>query len=79
MAIDQASALAPPRAKPGIEGCADCARDCLEACFNEAIAALPLGGVELDSMRCAGCGACIPACDRDRIRLAHGVASFVWD
>ncbi len=61
------------------DGCADCDRDCLEACFNDAIAALPDEGVELNSIRCAGCGACIPACDRGHIRLANGVASFVWD
>ncbi len=77
--MEQAPALAPPQVEPGIDGCADCHRDCLEACFNDAIAASPLGGVELVSLRCAGCGACIPACDRDRIRLEQGVASFVWD
>jgi Fe-S-cluster-containing dehydrogenase component len=79
MAREQASALARPRVSVRGDSCADCDRDCLEACFNDAIAALPDGGVELDSINCAGCGACIPSCDRGHIRLVHGVACFVWD
>jgi len=79
MATELASALTSPSV--GIRGddCARCARDCLEACFNDAIAALPGDGVTLLSLRCAGCGACIPACDRGHIHLAEGVARFVWD
>ena len=79
MATELASALTLPRVSVRGEGCADCDRDCLEACFNDAIAALPDGGVKLDSISCAGCGACIPSCDRGHIRLVDGVACFVWD
>jgi Fe-S-cluster-containing hydrogenase component 2 len=79
MARELASALALPRVSVRGDSCADCDRDCLEACFNDAIAALPDGGVELVSTSCAGCGACIPSCDRGYIRLAGGVACFVWD
>ncbi len=79
MAGEQAAAVAFPIASVRSDGCAGCDRDCLEACFNDAIAALPGVGVELVSLRCAGCGACIPSCDRGHIRLARGVACFVWD
>ena len=79
MAREQASALALPEVSVRTDGCTDCDRDCLEACFNDAIAALPDGGVTLDSISCAGCGACIPSCDRGHICLVGGVACFVWD
>ncbi len=77
MTTEQASALTPSKAALRIDSCAECASDCLQACFNDAIAALPQRGVELVPFRCAGCGARIPACDLGHIRLADGVASFI--
>lgn len=79
MATELASALTLPSVGVRGDDCAGCDRDCLEACFNDAIAALPDGGVKLVSISCAGCGACIPSCDRGHIRLVGGVACFVWD
>ncbi len=79
MATETASALTLPSTGASGDACAGCARDCLEACFNDAIATSPSGGVRLVSVRCAGCGACIPSCDRGHIRLAQGVACFVWE
>ncbi|MCW2275814.1 Fe-S-cluster-containing hydrogenase component 2 [Rhodoblastus acidophilus] len=57
--------------------CADCPSDCLEACFNNAIAPAPEGGVRIQADDCAGCGACIPACAFGLIRLQSGVAQIV--
>ena len=79
MATELASALTLLGVSVRGDDCAGCARDCLEACFNDAIAVAPSEGVKLVSHRCAGCGACIPSCDRGHIRLAEGVARFVWD
>jgi Fe-S-cluster-containing hydrogenase component 2 len=56
--------------------CATCPADCLEACFNDAISAVA-GGVRIATDDCAGCGACIPACDFELIRLRDGVAHIV--
>ncbi|MCW2285595.1 Fe-S-cluster-containing hydrogenase component 2 [Rhodoblastus acidophilus] len=66
--------LAEPVSAPS--QCAACAADCLEACFNDAIVAAERGGVEILEDNCAGCGACVPACDFGLIRLQDGVAQF---
>jgi Fe-S-cluster-containing hydrogenase component 2 len=44
------------------EVCRACSGDCLDACFNDAITAVPSGGVSILADSCAGCGACLPAC-----------------
>jgi Fe-S-cluster-containing dehydrogenase component len=54
--------------------CGACAGDCIDACFNDAIRTVAGGGVVIDPANCAGCGACIPACDLALIRLEQGVA-----
>jgi MinD superfamily P-loop ATPase len=57
--------------------CAACPRDCLEACFNDAIVLLAGGGIAIDPSRCAGCGACTAVCDFDLIQLEDGIARIV--
>lgn len=57
-------------------GCTACPGDCLDACFNDAIASVA-GAVRIDAANCAGCGACLPACNLGHIRLEHGVALLV--
>jgi Fe-S-cluster-containing hydrogenase component 2 len=59
------------------DGCWTCPGDCQEACFNDAIVSISGRSVQIETENCAGCGACIAACDLGRIRLAQGVAQIV--
>ncbi|WP_295443753.1 hypothetical protein [uncultured Thiodictyon sp.] len=52
--------------------CDRCPGDCADACFNEAIERLPGRGVRLLADYCAGCGACLPLCDLQRLTLKQG-------
>ncbi|MBB4199766.1 hypothetical protein CCR94_23945 [Rhodoblastus sphagnicola] len=64
--------------QPSAAQCDACPADCLDACFNEAIVAASGGGVEIEAANCAGCGACVPACEFGFIRLHDGVARIVF-
>ena len=54
--------------------CADCAGDCRDACFNDAIVWIDGGGARIVEDLCAGCGACVAACGRHLLQLAGGLA-----
>ena len=56
--------------------CAECAGECLACCFNDAIVFEPGSGYRVVEDNCAGCGACIPACEYELIHVARGVASI---
>jgi Fe-S-cluster-containing hydrogenase component 2 len=58
--------------------CGACPTDCVDACFNAAIVAGAGEGVWIRADNCAGCGACIPACEFGFIRLQDGVACIVF-
>lgn len=58
------------------EICNACPGDCLDACFNDAIVATA-GGIGIDELNCAGCGACLPACNLGHIHLEQGVARLI--
>jgi formate dehydrogenase iron-sulfur subunit len=69
--------LIPPEQASTASQCEDCPADCLDACFNDAIIAVAAGGVQILTDDCAGCGACIPACEFGLIHLQDGVARIV--
>jgi Fe-S-cluster-containing hydrogenase component 2 len=71
------SLIPPEQAATGSQ-CGACPADCLEACFNDAIVAVAGEGVQIQAADCAGCGACIPACEFGFIRLQGGVARIVF-
>ena len=56
--------------------CDGCAGECLACCFNDAIVFEPGLGYRVVEENCAGCGACIPACEYELIHVARGVASI---
>jgi Fe-S-cluster-containing hydrogenase component 2 len=59
--------------------CQACPGACWDACFNDAIVEVAGGGYRVDEGSCAGCGACISACDLGYIRIQQGVARIVKD
>jgi Fe-S-cluster-containing hydrogenase component 2 len=56
------------------ESCNECDGACLVSCFNDAITYEQAHGYRVIEDNCAGCGACIPACDPGFISLEAGVA-----
>jgi len=52
-------------------------QDCLDACFNDAIILDPGGRIWVETLNCAGCGACVPICPENRIQLENDVACIV--
>jgi|GEM_PF-4558418 len=72
--------IAEPHPKPlsaDAEVCGECDGECAEACFNDAIQPVAGNGFQIQAINCAGCGACIPACLFNYIRLEQGVARLV--
>jgi Fe-S-cluster-containing hydrogenase component 2 len=69
--------LAPVETASAEAHCQACPGDCLEACFNDAIVSVAGEGVRILEDNCAGCGACIPACEFGFIRRYDGVAHIV--
>jgi Fe-S-cluster-containing hydrogenase component 2 len=62
-----------PDSTPGAL-CAACAGECLACCFNDAIVFAPGLGYRVVEENCAGCGACMPACEHGLIDVRQGVA-----
>ena len=57
--------------------CERCAGECVVSCFNDAIAYDGELGYRVVEENCAGCGACLAACDHGLISLDRGVAYIV--
>ena len=54
--------------------CNDCDGECLAACFNDAIVHNDMHGYLVIEDNCAGCGACLSACNHGLISLEQGIA-----
>jgi Fe-S-cluster-containing hydrogenase component 2 len=56
------------------EACVICGGECLVSCFNDAIVFTSDKGYQVLEDNCAGCGACMPACESGFLVLDGGVA-----